>query len=209
MAAPTPSAQSYPLHWPLYRARTKHPRRAPFKTSLAVARDGLLDELRLLGAKHIVISTNIQTYRRGNVDIPYASQPAMLADPGVAVYFTWRDQQYAFSCDEWKTVADNMQAIRKTIEALRGIERWGAGEMVRAAFHGFKALPAPGGEEGRPPWWEVLGIAPDADEATIRAAYRARAAEAHPDRGGSTEAFVALQAAYKEALAARGKDPVP
>jgi hypothetical protein len=47
-----------------------------------------------------------------------------------------------FACDRWDSVADNVQAIRKTIEALRGIERWGTGDMVQRAFAGFVALPS-------------------------------------------------------------------
>ena len=46
-----------------------------------------------------------------------------------------------------------MQAIAKTIEALRGINRWGTGDMMEAAFKGFSALPAP---DTNKPWREVL-----------------------------------------------------
>lgn len=42
---------------------------------------------------------------------------------GVAVYFTLKGQQFCFACDHWDEIKDNMQAIHKTIEALRGIER--------------------------------------------------------------------------------------
>lgn len=40
--------------------------------------------------------------------------------------------------------------------------------------------------------YENLGVAPDADEATIKRAYRKRAAEAHPDAGGKREDFERL-----------------
>jgi curved DNA-binding protein CbpA len=42
----------------------------------------------------------------------------------------------------------------------------------------------------------ILGVAPDADAATVRAAYRLRALEHHPDRGGSTAAMAQINAAY-------------
>lgn len=47
---------------------------------------------------------------------------------------------------------------------------------------------------------EVLGVDPDADEAEIRAAYRRRAKEVHPDQGGSVEQFQAVRAAYERLL---------
>ena len=57
-----------------------------------------------------------------------------------------------FACDKWRDVYDNIYAIGKTIEALRGIERWGTGDMVEQAFTGFVALPSP-----KSPW-EILGV---------------------------------------------------
>lgn len=44
----------------------------------------------------------------------------------------------------------------------------------------------------------VLGVSPDADQATIRRAYRERAKEVHPDaENGSEEAFKEAAAAYE------------
>ncbi len=47
--------------------------------------------------------------------------------------------------------------------------------------------------------WSILGVAPNASAADVKRAYRQRALEAHPDRGGSPAAFQALQVAYAEA----------
>lgn len=44
--------------------------------------------------------------------------------------------------------------------------------------------------------YEVLGVAPDADGETIRAAYRKLARETHPDVGGNNDDFVAVAAAW-------------
>ncbi|EZP54992.1 MULTISPECIES: J domain-containing protein [Sphingomonas] len=41
----------------------------------------------------------------------------------------------------------------------------------------------------------LLGLRADADEGEIRAAHRRLVAEAHPDRGGSSEASIELNAA--------------
>ena len=48
-------------------------------------------------------------------------------------------------------------------------------------------------------WADILGLAPPYTLERIRAAYRARSREAHPDAGGSDAAFVRLRAAYEEA----------
>lgn len=51
--------------------------------------------------------------------------------------------------------------------------------------------------------WQILGVAPQASVAEIRAAFRQRALVTHPDRGGDPEAFRALRRAHDEALARR------
>lgn len=48
----------------------------------------------------------------------------------------------------------------------------------------------------RPSHYEVLGASEDASSVELKAAYRARVKELHPDSGGSDEAFEALQVAW-------------
>jgi hypothetical protein len=48
--------------------------------------------------------------------------------------------------------------------------------------------------------WHVLGLAPNATPTDVKRAYRLRALETHPDRGGSPEAFREVQRAYESAL---------
>lgn len=136
------TSEAYPLRWPVARPRSKRRREATFSASFAAARDGLLREVRLLGGSRPVISTNVETRLDG---LPYAKrrQPD---DPAIAVYFVHQGRSMCFACDCWTKVEHNIQAIRKTIEALRGIARWGSGAMVEQAFEGFRALPPAGGE---------------------------------------------------------------
>jgi DnaJ-domain-containing protein 1 len=47
--------------------------------------------------------------------------------------------------------------------------------------------------------FDVLDLGRDADEEEVRAAYRERVKERHPDQGGSEEAFTELQEAYTTA----------
>ncbi len=190
---------AYPLQWPNGRARTPSYKRvrASFSTTFAGARDNLIAEVRRLGGRHLVISTNVPLRQDG---LPYARYAA-LDDEGVAVYFTLDGRQMCFACDRWDKVEHNMHAIVKTIDALRGIARWGTGDMMAAAFTGFSALPAPGAPRT---WREVLGLhSGERNMDIVRAAYRRLAQKHHPDRpGGSHDTMTELNAA----LAAAEKD---
>lgn len=187
---------AYPLSWPLGKPRNQKRKSATFQTTFATARESLANELRLMSATSVVLSTNVELRRDGK---PYSGRSPI--DPGVAVYFTWREQQYAFACDCWNRVEHNLQAIRKTIEAVRGIARWGTGEMVASAFAGFKALPEQAGPSSGSVWWEVLMLgSPDVTEVSIEAAYRDLAWMRHPDRGGTQEQMAQLNEARRLGL---------
>ena len=45
----------------------------------------------------------------------------------------------------------------------------------------------------------ILGVPHDADEATVRAAYRSRVKDCHPDRGGDPAEFAQVRRAYERA----------
>lgn len=189
---------AYPLQWPAAWPRTKRPQRARFDTSQGAAQSGIERELYLLGASNVVISTNVELRRDGR---PYVKQMRLDEDCGVAVYFTLNGEQQCIPCDKWDRLADNMQAIRKTIEALRGLDRWGAKEMVNAAFRGFKALPESAivTPYQKRAWYEVLEVSQSASPEVIKAAYRQKMLKAHPDHGGSDAEFQEVQDALKEA----------
>ncbi|MFO0950631.1 MAG: J domain-containing protein [Isosphaeraceae bacterium] len=57
------------------------------------------------------------------------------------------------------------------------------------------------GDAGPEPGWaRVLGLAAPYTAERVRAAYRARSREVHPDAGGSQSAFLRLREAYEEAI---------
>jgi hypothetical protein len=186
--------EAYPLQWPDGWPRTKEPTNARFKVSMAGAVEHLYDELDRLGATNIVVSSDMQVRLDGK---PYAKQNR-LDDEGVAVYFMLNGKQQCIPCDRWTSIKDNVRAVGLTVEALRGLDRWGAKEMVDAAFRGFTALPAGGGASQRP-WHEVLGVNPYSSAELIRAVYHRLAKEHHPDHGGSAEKFKEIKEAYEEA----------
>jgi curved DNA-binding protein CbpA len=49
----------------------------------------------------------------------------------------------------------------------------------------------------KPDHYAALGVTKDADEKTIKRAYRRKAIKAHPDRGGTSEAMATLNAAWE------------
>lgn len=173
---------AYPLSWPVGKLRTKNPQRSRFEVTFANARDEIVREVKLLGGSLPVLSTNIPLKRDG---FPYAGQKEP-TDTGVAVYFVLKKQQFCFACDRWDKVGDNLRAIRHTIAALRGIERWGTGDMVQQAFTGFVALPS----QDNP--YDVLGVKANASPEEIEASYKQKAKLLHPDVGGSQEAMQKL-----------------
>lgn len=65
--------------------------------------------------------------------------------------------------------------------------------------------PKPPGARKTPrsPHFELLGLAPGASDEEVKRAYRQRALETHPDRGGSAEAFRAVHAAFEHIHARR------
>jgi hypothetical protein len=184
MSQPT----AYPLAWPDQQPRHKGYREKWPTGGKPMTLDAALREcqaeLHRLGARNIILSSNVTL----GANVP--------ADPGVVAYATWDGMQIAIPCDRWNTVAGNLRAIAKTIEAMRGMERWGAKHMIRSMFSGLVALPAP--ED----WRAVLGFKPHELVSLIEAerAYRDRARRAHPDHPeGSHDKMTRLNTAMDRA----------
>lgn len=191
-------AEAYPLTWPPGRPRTPVAKRTRAKfhaqkkesggsgfthvrregITLAAAAGMLQGELDRLGATSPVLSTNVKLRLDG---LPYSGQ-RQPDDPGVAVYFYRRGQQLCFACDRWDRVEDNVVAVAKTIEALRGIDRWGTGDMVQAAFTGFQAIGNGPAQAAKRAWWVVLDVPAHTPTVEVEEKYRELARIHHPDR---------------------------
>lgn len=197
------AATAFPLAWPAGWRRTmdglrglsrfaKGPRAASL-TPYSGAQE-VLRELALLGARLPVISTNLRTRNDG---IPLSGQKRP-ADPGVAVYFTLQSGERVLACDCWTTVEDNLRAIAKHINAIRGMQRWGVGS-IEQAFRGFTALPEAVGSS----WRAVLAFhseeRPSPEQ--IQSRFREFAKRLHPDlEGGDAARMAELNVAREEAL---------
>lgn len=188
--------EAYPITWPQEFPRAKIRISAKFQTSLPTALKNVQDSLRKFAAdsgrkiEGLVISSNVTLG---------AQRPA---DPGVAVWFHWDGLQVCIPVDRYHLVEHNLQAIHHIIEARRTELRHGGLSIVRATFTGFKALPAPG-KSSVMGWRAVLefdpGVTPSRE--VIDGRYKQLRSVRHPDKGGTAEAFDALQKAYEMAKA--------
>jgi hypothetical protein len=196
---------AYPLSWPTSWPRRATRKRAAFRVSgVHAATQQVLHELRRLGAREVLVSSNVELRLDG---LPRSGAKAP-SDPAVAVYFTVKGRPAVLACDAWDLPEHNLVAIAKHVEAIRGQARWGVGSLEQA-FTGYLALPpARNGKPARP-WHEVLEFDADTprDPGVVRDVYRLLAKSRHPDAGGSAEAFKELTDAYEEGMRACGGAP--
>jgi hypothetical protein len=186
------SPTAYPLQWPNGWPKTDPKERESgnqFKVSIEGALKSLNREVELLGGTTLVLSSNYNLTARNP------------KEPGVVAYFTYENTQVAIPCDRWARIEANVRAIALTIEAMRGMERWGAKHMIKAMFSGFKALPD---RVGHRPWQVVMQLADMCAEADARKRYRDLARARHPDSGGNEEAMSELNQAWEECQKERG-----
>lgn len=201
----------YPLQWPDGWPRTDNWKRTKpaFFARFAQDRDSVIHQLRKYRrASNIVITSDLPTRGDG---LPYAN--ASCNDPGIAVWWVERGREQVIACDRWQHVTYNLRAIDKTLEALRGIDRWGTSKMVEQAFAGFAALPSGNGSYTQPPqpakrsWRSVFDVATNLNDvlskedllALVRSRHRMQIKTAHPDAGGSHDVAAELNAALAEA----------
>lgn len=216
--------KAYPLAWPGGWPRTPGAKRIAGKfnkkstkygehggswqqtydITISDAVDRVLHQLDVMGLHRddIIISTNLETRMDG---LPRSKQRKP-GDPGAAVYWEASDGgRKTIAVDRYHNVEHNIAAIGATLEALRGIARWGGAQILERAFTGFVALESPIASAGRVlNWWETLEVSRDAPEHEIEKAYRVKRKHAHSDHGGSDAEFMIVQAAYKVAQRERG-----
>jgi hypothetical protein len=190
----------FPLCWPIAWKRTQMNARLPmktWKTPFGKVRDSLFRELELFKAEDVIVSTNLTLNRSG---LPY-DPGGLIQDPGVAVYFSYKKRPMCIACDLYRDVTHNLNAIRMTVQAIRGIERWGASQIMERAFSGFAELPEKTGTNRRT-WRQVFEL--DADTIPtpeqLERRYRDRANQLHPDKvGGDRDRMAELNVARDEA----------
>ncbi len=192
--------EAYPLQWPIGYKRTRTRITSRFKTTMNAAQQSLRLEIDRMGGNSLIISTNLPIRKDGMLYSEWMSRK--IDDPGVAIYFKYNGKLISMCCDQYLTVWENIYALSKGIEALRGMERWGVSDFIERAFTGFTALPSSIITPYIKKWWIVFGFDAIPKNMTLEKlneCYRTLAKAKHPDSGGSTEAFQELQQAFNEA----------
>jgi hypothetical protein len=90
---------------------------------------------------------------------------------------------------------------RAWANVLVGKEAWAGQRAAAEPSAPIRARSAP----SNPSVWTILGLKASASTLEIKAAYKKRALETHPDRGGSAAEFRAVQTAYETALKRRAR----
>ncbi len=191
---------AYPLTWPVGYKRTPDAYRtwSRFNQSYGKAQNFMRDEVQRLGGSNLIVSTNLRIRKDGML---YADElNRKIDDPGVAIYFQRKGKPVAMCADKYLRIWENMYALGKSIEAMRGMDRWGVSEMLDRAFTGFTALPD-AIVTAAPNWWEVLGFDNNPGSiCAVKARYYELVKQHHPDVGGDTKKIKLINWAYTEAL---------
>lgn len=194
-----------PVVWPGQPTPTWKRSRAPFKTIETKALALLEREVRMLGGKNVEIAVDVEPRMIRQDGMLYAN--ARPKSPGVILSFDTKQGRLAFPCDRFAYFWSNIDAIARSLEDLRRVDRYGVQQGKQ--YTGFKALPEKTGatlttaqaaeiiirEAGatstRP--GDLLANATSARDFIRLARNRA-----HPDRsGGAADRFAAVEEAKR------------
>lgn len=183
----------YPLQWLPQQPRAKRPERARFGNhSISRAGDELVLELQRLGAKDIIISSNLKT----KIDGGFYAMQGRIEDNGIVVYFKLKNNPKAMACDKWDMIEHNIWALVQSVKAIRGLERWGGSDFLDGLFTGFTALPSPEMMNNNKQYFSGYESKEEAKEK-----YRQLCKELHPDMGGDVEEFNYMKKEYNQKFA--------
>lgn len=187
--------------WP--RPETRSRGRSPFGSTYSATRALLSRELRMLGARNVVLQIDVREQDlRLDGELRANARPQ---GPRVALAFDSQHGPLRYYCDRWRDWQDNLRGIALGLEAQRKLERYGITSRGEQ-YTGWKALGS-GREMGagmtRDEAAELLvDLANDAsgDDMTVadvladegNYAYRTAAKRHHPDNGGDPALFARL-----------------
>jgi len=187
------------LDWPQGFDRTpdhERERGSRFRVSLGQTTEDLETEIDRLDPDDWRPSIANQHTKSNGLPLHNASPD----DPGFVLRWTKDGEQFAVACDAYRRLRDNVREVYLWVHETR---MRGQRPVVTGNSE-FAAARLPSGEDDAvvagPPAHEVLDVAPDAAPDVVKAAYRQKTKEMHPDHGGSPEAFQRLTRAKEEML---------
>jgi hypothetical protein len=122
-----------------------------------------------------------------------APSSRILRDGSSAIFrFARKNIEYEIRVSAAPTYDENLDTIA---DVVRTLEEWISLRILERP----KAY-TPFIRDDPNAWWNVLGISINAGRVEIERAYREAAKISHPDAGGTHEAFLRVQRAYREAI---------
>jgi hypothetical protein len=191
--------------WPGKRTPYYNQKRAPFKATVGKTQAELQRELRHLRAKNVIIQLDTDSSQIRQDGYPRSN--ARVNGSAIILTFDTPDHgTLSYPCDTYDKWESNLRAIVLTLEHLRAVERYGVnrnGEHYKGSaqqkVHAQGASGGPLSLEGAAAIYARMGggnandILRDAQYA--KDIYYKAARVTHPDVGGTTAEFQALQAA--------------
>lgn len=142
--------------------------------------------------------------------------------PGVILTFDSRHGPLSYPCDTFTDWQANVRGIAKSLEWLRGVDRYGVSKRGEQ-YTGWGRLPPAGGSTSTMTAEVAAKVVAEAGgdgmafeddielllgyEDLCKKAYRKAAAHTHPDHGGSTRDFQLVQEAKRVLWAHHGMAP--
>jgi hypothetical protein len=167
-----------------------------FRSTWTSTQDLLEREVRMLRGRGVILMIDV-----AEADIRLDGKLRADAKPftsAVAVAFESPTKgPLLFCCGRYRKWQDNVRAIALGLEALRAVDRHG---IVRSTeqYEGFRQIAGGSSVED---WVSTLSAYSGWSHADVRAdregAYKAAVKMAHPDNGGSSQAFARVQAARR------------
>jgi hypothetical protein len=178
--------------WP----RTRNPKRAPFRVAHSKNLIDLDRELRHLAARNIVIQADVRENELRLDGMLYAN--ARPHSPGIILSFDSKHGPLSYPCDTFSEWQDNLRAITLGLAALRAVDRYGVTRQAEQ-YKGWQALPNPESATSRDDAISTIrkhgGPFKPNERDDCERAIRAAEVATHPDRGGNSDDFKAVQRA--------------
>jgi len=167
-----------------------------FRSTWTSTQDILEREIRMLRGRDVVLMLDVAEAGI-RLDGKLRADAAPFTSRVAVAFESPSKGALLFCCGRYRKWQDNVRAIALGLEALRAVDRHG---IIRSTeqYDGFRQIGATSATED---WVSTLsaysGWSHDAVRADREGAYKAAVKTAHPDNGGTSQAFARVQAARR------------